>query len=76
VRYMQNNKFSEGSDPVSKIILAAISFDRLQEALSLAKKQPFIAFGGMDGDVLGPLGEVRPDNGAVPDIRVYFYNYD
>jgi len=61
---------------VSKIILAAISFDRLQEALSLAQKQLFIAFGSMDGDVLGPLGDIRPGGSTDPEARVYFYNYD
>lgn len=59
---------------MKKIVLAAISFDRLQETLNLAKKQSFVVFGSLDGDILNRLGEVSP--GSVPDIQVYFYNYD
>lgn len=57
---------------MKKAILMAINFDRLREALDLSKKQPFVVFGSLDGDVLGSLGEVKPGSGA----RVYFYNYD
>lgn len=57
---------------MKKVILMAINFDRLREALELAKKQPFVVFGSLDGDVLGRLGEVKPGSGA----RIYFYNYD
>ncbi|MCL6634878.1 MAG: hypothetical protein K6T29_03815 [Peptococcaceae bacterium] len=59
---------------MKKVILAAISFDRLQEALHKAKEQPFVVFGSLDGDVLAPLGQSGP--GGAGDIPVYFYNYD
>ena len=61
---------------MKKYILAAIGRDRLQEALGLSAKAPFVVFGSLDGDVLGPLGEIKPGDKAVSGIRVYFYNYD
>ena len=61
---------------MKKAILAAIGPGRLREALELAKKQPFVVFGSLDGDVLAGLGEIRPGTGAAANIPVYFYNYD
>jgi len=54
--------------------LAAIGYDRLQEALKLAQDKPFVVFGSLDGDVLTSLGEIKP--GTAGDALVYFYNYD